>query len=209
MKFLKSVFFLIAINASAQTDLGIGVVSVKFDEKTVLSFYSKTSDAKPKQILEFFNDESIKSINIKNLEKQQKWLAPEVLWIDYNYFVFRCKSQTNDAFEVIVNNETGTTLWLKKSKSTVFKTWENYMKGMFMIKRVETSIANDIRRKADDNAEENIFTGEECFQVKSMKGDWIEISTGESCEEDGSILDSGWIKWRDKNKLLIEYFLTS
>ena len=208
MKFLTIILFLFAINASAQTDLGIGIVSIDFIDKTVLSFFKKTSDAKPQYVLKFFNDKSINSTNIKNIEKEKNWLNPEVLWLDYNYFIFRCKSQTKDAFEVVVNNKTGETLWLKKSKSTIFKTWENYLKGMFMIKRLPSD-HNDIRFNSSENAPENIFTGEECFQVRSMKGDWIEISTGESCEEDGSILKSGWIKWRDGNKLLIEYFLTS
>jgi hypothetical protein len=209
MKFLKLFFFLGSISALAQTDLGIGTISINFTDKTVLSLYQKPSDKKAAHILKFFDDETINSTNIKNLEKEKVWLKPEVLWLDYHYFILRCKSQTKDAFEVIINNETGETLWLKKSKWTTFKTWENYLKGMFMIKRVPTSISNDIRRKPEDNAEENIFTGEECFQVKSMKGNWIEIFTGESCEEDGSILDYGWIKWRDGNNLLIEYFLTS
>ena len=49
--------------------------------------------------------------------------------------------------------------------------------------------------------------------VKSINGDWIEISTPDYCDENytdsTAPIKSGWIKWRQGNKLLIDYFITS
>ncbi len=46
-----------------------------------------------------------------------------------------------------------------------------------------------------------------CFIVKNVKNDWIKISTtnGDPCgnSEEGKI-NVGWIKWYDKNKLLLD-----
>ena len=64
----------------SQTDLGIGLVSIDFDDKTVLEFYSDTIECKPVKVIEFFDDRAINSWNIKELDKQKKWLKPEVLY---------------------------------------------------------------------------------------------------------------------------------
>lgn len=46
-----------------------------------------------------------------------------------------------------------------------------------------------------------------------MRGDWIEIFTADYCEdgytESKTKIKSGWIKWKQGNTLLIEYFITS
>jgi hypothetical protein len=45
-----------------------------------------------------------------------------------------------------------------------------------------------------------------------MNGDWIEIFTADYCDESytdsKTKIESGWIKWRQGNKLLIEYYIT-
>ena len=68
-----------------------------------------------------------------------------------------------------------------------------------------------IRNSPADNGQEIKYNGTDCFQVKTLKGDWIEIFTGDHCDEYGSKtrIKSGWIKWRSGDKLLIEYYTTS
>ncbi len=205
MKFLQAIFFLFAFDAVAQTELGIGLASVKFNNETVLKFYSGPYDKEPKQTLEFFNDEMV-GTSIKDFEIHEEWLRPEVLAIDYSHLIFRCKSEDRFWVEVVVNNETGETLWLRKSKTLILSTWEEFLKDMFAISR---NSMQEIKMQPLDTAEENIYTGEECFQVKSMRGDWIQIFSAEHCEEDGGKLKSGWIKWKEGNTLLVDYFLTS
>ena len=68
-----------------------------------------------------------------------------------------------------------------------------------------------IRKQPSDKADEIKYEGRDCFQVKSLKGDWIEISTTNYCDEgkNKDKIKSGWIKWRDGDKLLIDYHTTS
>lgn len=76
-----------------------------------------------------------------------------------------------------------------------------------------SSSPQKIRTEPDERSQEIEYHGTDCFVVKSMKGEWIEIATPAYCDEDltGSTtpIKSGWIKWRDGDKLIIEYFTTS
>lgn len=197
---------------SLETDLGLGLVSINFDDKTTLNFYSTPNDKKAIRTIQFFNDKTINSWNIRDLDKHKEWLKPEILWLDYSQFVFRCLTNNDSWLNIVVNNETGETLWLKKSDLTTFKNWENYLTEMFGVARLPNQ-QQKIRVSPTDNSDEIIYKGQDCFQVKSMKGEWIEIFTADYCDESytdsKTKIKSGWIKWRQGNKLLIEYFTTS
>lgn len=211
---LVTILFLtnFALICNAQTDLGIGIVSINFNDKTIIHFYEKPTDRQPTKTIEFFNDKSINSWNIKNLETERKWLKPEVLWLDYSSFNFRCKSKSNIWFEVIVNNENGNTLWIKKNSLTKFSGWESYLKSMFGVKR-NFKYKQVIRKSPSNNSTEIKYVGRDCFQVMSMKNEWIEIFTPDYCEDgytdSKTKIHSGWIKWKKGNTLLIDYFITS
>jgi len=207
-----NILLLFSTQVWSQTDLGIGLVSIDFDNKTVLDFYSDTLTKEPEKEIEFFDDRTINSWNIKDLEKQKEWLKPEVLWLDYFAFTFRCLTKTDNWFEIIVNNENGETYWIKKTETTKFKNWEEYLKDMFGVARL-SSFPQKIKTEPTEDLQEIKYQGTDCFAVKSMKGDWIEITTPDYCDENftdsKTQIKSGWIKWRQGNKLIIEYFTTS
>ena len=211
-RLLTYILMFLTTNLLAQKDLGLGLVSINFDDKTTLHFYSTPTDKEPKRIIQFFNDKTINSWNIRDLNKHKSWLKPEVLWLDYSSLVFRCLTVKDNWLKVMVNNQTGETLWLKKSNLTTFKDWENYLKEMFGVARLPNQ-QQKIRSLPTDNSKEIIYQGQDCFQVKSMKGDWIEIFTADYCDESytdsKTKIKSGWIKWKQINKLLIDYFTTS
>jgi hypothetical protein len=207
-----NVLVLFSTQVWSQTDLGIGLVSIDFDDKTVLEFYSDTLESKPVKVVEFFDDKTINSWNIKDLDKQKEWLKPEVLWLDYSVFTFRCLTRTDNWFQIIVNNENGKNYWLKKTDQIKFKNWEEYLKDMFGVERL-SNFPQQIRTEPTNNSPEIQYQGTDCFVVKSMKGDWIEITTPYYCDENltdsKTPIKSGWIKWRQGNKFIINYFTTS
>lgn len=208
---INILIFFISFSSFAQADLGLGLVSFNFGDSSVLHFYELPTDKQPVKNIVFFHDRRINSLNIRNLEKQQEWLNPEVLWLDYSSLIFRTRKIKDDWLEVVVNNETGKTLWLKKSNQTVFSSWEEYLMGMFSISRLPGK-KQIIRKHPREGSEEIRYSGQDCFQIKSMQGDWVEIFTPEHC--DGESTDSkakiisGWIKWRQGNDILINYFIT-
>lgn len=115
-----NILILYSTQVWSQTDLGIGLVSIDFDDKTVLEFYADTLTTEPKKVIEFFDDRTVNSWNIKDLKKQREWLKPEVLWLDYFAFTFRCLTKSDKWFEIIANNETKTTYLLKRTDLTKF-----------------------------------------------------------------------------------------
>lgn len=207
-----NILILFSTQVWSQTDLGIGLVSIDFDDKTVLEFYSDTLESEPVKVVEFFDDRTINSWNIKDLGKQKEWLKPEVLWLDYSAFTFRCLTRTDNWFEIIVNNENGKDYWLKQTEETKLKNWEEYLTDMFGVARLSSS-PQKIRTEPDEDSQEIEYQGMDCFVVKSMKGDWIEITTPDYCDENftdsKTPIKSGWIKWRNGNNLIINYFTTS
>jgi hypothetical protein len=213
MKTLFAYFLLSTpVTVFAQADLGIGIIAITCDSNAILNLYTSPSDAAPAKSIELYNDISINSVSIRNIDKAKDWLNPEALWLEYSFFFFRCKQNKGDWFEVIANNETRVSFWLKRNEWTTFVSWDSYLKNTFMISRL-SSQPQKIRLLPSDNAREIEYSGKDCFQVKSVKGDWIEIFTPAYCEQgytDSKIkFESGWIKWRSHEKLLIEYFLTS
>lgn len=203
-----AILFLFTINLWGQSDLGCGLVSINFDDKTILHFYATKTDNQPVKIVEFFNDDN--NWNIRDLDKQKAWLKPEVLELDHSTFIFRCKSLTDDWLEIIVNNENGKSLWLKKNELTKYSSWETFLQGMFGVARLYDQ-NQEIKKQPSDSSEEIKYFGGDCFQVKSMNGDWIEIFTADYCDESytksKTKIKSGWIKWRQGNKLMIEYYI--
>ncbi len=208
---LTNLFLFLTSNLLAQTDLGLGLVSIHFDDNTTLHFYTTPNDKEPIETIQFFNDQTINSWNIQDLELKE-WLSPERLMLEDSQFVFRCITVQDNWLKVIVNTENGESLWLKKSDLTKFVNWGDYLVEMFSVARLPDQ-NQKIRSLPTDISEEINYQGQDCFQVKSMKGDWIEIFTAEYCDESytnsTTKLKSGWIKWREGNKLLIEYFTKS
>lgn len=217
MKILKTIIttiillFSFSLICNAQTEIGIGIVSIDSDSKPIVRFYKNPNDKKAVRTVEFFDDKSINSFNIKNLETQKVWLRPEAFRSEYPAFSFRCKSKTRNWYEVIVNNKNGKSLWIKKERFTKLLSWETYLKNTYVIERL-AKYKQPIRKFPATDSTKIRYAGQDCFQVKSMKGEWLEIYTSDFCrsgygEPEKTTIKSGWIKWKNGNTLLIDYRL--
>jgi hypothetical protein len=205
MRSLAAILILFCFSANAQPIIGEGLVKIQFDDKPVIDFYKKPSDDVLTRRIEFYRDSISKGIRIKHFEEVSHWLKPEVLWLDDFQFNFRVKTIKDGWYEVVVNNENGHTFWIRNDRSTKFRSWEDYLRDMPTITR-DPYNKQRIKTSPDEKAEELGYEGQDCFQVKSLRGNWIEIFTPPTC--DASLqtkVESGWIKWRSGNKLLIDY----
>jgi hypothetical protein len=204
MKFILTIILALSFsNAFGQGEIGIGIVSIEIGQTPTIRFYESHQFETEIKKVELFQDESIKSINIKNLESHRDWLNPESLWLDYGQFRFRCKAKNADCFEVYVSDSK--TLWIEKHDYTEFTNWETYLKNMFKVELMDTGKQKIYSRPSDKS--EIIEWQNNCFVVKQVQNEWIKIETAEHCESSKKI--SGWTKWRTDNKILINYFTTS
>lgn len=109
---------------------------------------------------------------------------------------------------MIFNNATGLAFWIKRSKILSFLNWEDFLRGVLFVGRLTNQ---EIKLEPDLNSKSFEFIGDDCFHVKNMLDNWIKITTEGLCEDEELTmgrLKSDWIKWKDKDTLLIDYFLT-
>ncbi|MGX7688179.1 hypothetical protein ACWA1C_13530 [Flectobacillus roseus] len=145
---------------------------------------------------------------------------------DYGIMHFICVAQTAKAYKVLVNNSQ--LKYLPKINSYEFKTWDQYILESFGIRRL-TSYTDEptpkllLRQDPNDNAKTLTIPNElEMFCPIEVKGDWVKVKYDCFYNEDNNphegmpcqtYIDkcknplTGWLKWRQDNKLLIDIFL--
>jgi hypothetical protein len=145
---------------------------------------------------------------VKNYETCKSWLTPEAYDPLYDLFAFRCKNRVNGWLEVIVNNNTGLSYWLKETEVNKYIDWGTYFQRIYCIKK---SINNPIFDNPSESANKVSFEGKDCFKVNSMKDEWIEVNLTDENTKSSSqaAIKTGWIRWRNNNDVLIKYVVGS
>lgn len=124
---------------------------------------------------------------------------------DYFRLAFDCTSSDNEFYRVIINRQTGESAKIRKSnKFFKFETIEEFVdnwtgigldfdRSSNPLKKIPNDKSEDIRN--DKQSRYKIWSAEKI----SIKGDWIEIKI-EDTEE------TGWIRWRQGNQILIRMY---
>ena len=181
---------------SQQKDIGLGVVSVLFGSNDIygrtVSFYEDYNSTKLiYQITKGY--ENIDSLKIIPLE----------IIYPVSTICFRCLADSGNMYQVVVNNVSGKTAWLKKDKYIEFENWLSYLQGASYIK------TNYPLRINPDSKSQQVFNKDSCWSYKilTMKNDWIEVQTSEYCDLYEKKLNrqkiKGWTKWREGDKIIV------
>ena len=129
---------------------------------------------------------------------------------DYGLYHFICLAKTDDYYKVLVNDSA--TAYLPNDNSFHFTTWDAIL------------LSATVERLTNDNPIREHSTNDSKIIKCDCKPDrlkvediiekdneyWIFVSFSATCEQhldDNIILNHGWIKWRTKNKLLVEILL--
>ncbi|MDB5012478.1 MAG: hypothetical protein JWQ25_680 [Daejeonella sp.] len=208
--FIFTALFFLTTNVFAQSNLnlGVGVLEVNIDALPTLSFFSDTLTAKPtKRVTIVKNANNEFSLNSK---VSNSWLAPEGLWLDYSIFTFRCSRKLGNWCEVYVNNANHAKFWIKLNRNLLYHNWTKYLatQATWIGKRAEYSVS--VKAFPTENSKTiKMMEKDDCFVVLQVKGDWMKIQTSEvlDCSSSKFPVRSGWIRWRNNNKLLVEYGL--
>lgn len=121
-------------------------------------------------------------------------------------FVVRCTKVNADSYTIVVNEALGLKKQLKKNPDIKFSTLEEHIFSALLGFDKET---NPMRKEPNDNAEEYVWSTDEKFDpellfAEEMKGDWIKLKIHDW--SDGKEYPLGWIKWRDGNRFMIEFY---
>lgn len=125
----------------------------------------------------------------------------------YYKIQFDCIKEVDGYYEVIVNESQKRRMWIKASSDITFITWEEFLKGVVCVSNYDT-IANPVRIEPNEDSE-ICFSGDWCWDIVNIQGFWAQVmysSIDEDLTDEYNREFRGWIKWRDKEKLLVKYF---
>jgi len=152
-------------------------------------------------------------------------ICPKFYEPDYGIMHFVCIDSTEKAYKVLINYDE--LKYLPKTKDYVFKSWQDYINESYGIRRLTAEGKNISKihlqplRKSPVNEADTLVlpAGYEMFCPVEIKGDWLRVKfdcfynddnnkhEGEPCRD---YIDqcknpvSGWLKWKDGNKLLVD-----
>lgn len=177
----------------------------KVEQETVLYLYSeKNLNAKPG------NKIPSDSVTFKKLgynivmDHYPQWFAPIMEKLDYNIFYISVKKFGNSYVEVIANEETNKTVYVERDTGD-FVSWEEFLLSMHSVELISEG------QKVFDNpmikSGGKVYGTGTFFKPKFIQGNWMQVEIlGKDFKTTGQ---TGWIRWREHNKLLIRYNLLS
>lgn len=143
---------------------------------------------------------------------------------DYGIMHFVCIEKTEKAYKVLINYSEFK--YLPRTTNYNLKTWEEYIMQSFGIRRLSVdnvSVGSKIRIEPNDKADTlTIPKGHEMFCPMEIKGDWVKVkydcfyndennpNEGEPCHNFIYKCENpltGWLRWREQKRLLIDIFL--
>jgi len=126
-------------------------------------------------------------------------LSIRAFYPDENVVVFDA-IKSNNCYKVFVNG-----VWkvVKASKGIEYQDWASYMKKVY----VKANKAHPLNKEANIKSSVISDNAEYSYKVLEVKGDWIKVECSQECEgcPDNKVL-RGWIKWKDRQVIIIDLF---
>ncbi len=117
---------------------------------------------------------------------------------EYQVIALKCIAQTSLFYQVILDNgKKG--LISRYSKHIKFQTWEDHILSLFSVKFNEDS--NPLMTKANSQGNRLRFDRDEYYHPDQIKGEWLRVKWGSE-----NHWSYGWIRWKNKGKLIIEVY---
>ncbi|MDC7995470.1 hypothetical protein [Altibacter sp. HG106] len=203
---LLAVFLMVVAGYSQNKTLPIGFFSPHFSEGHTLYLYSEGSLAVklPGQ------EKPIDSITLKKLgynrviDYAPKWFEPVYDKLDYGIFYIGVKKLGTDYVEIIANEATAKTVYMARHNGD-FISWAEFLLTMHSVEfdKESQKVYDDPKIKSAGR----IYDRNTFFRPLFVAGDWMEVAILEN--DFNPTGKTGWIRWRDGNRLLIRYNLLS
>ncbi|NOS94516.1 MAG: hypothetical protein HOP30_21605 [Cyclobacteriaceae bacterium] len=123
---------------------------------------------------------------------------------DYFRLIFDCVRVTSQFYEVVIDQTTNETGFIKKSDSLFkFKTVMQYVDEWTSLGLSFDRSQNPLKLEPSDHAKDVYYDNHERNKIESaekieMKGDWMKIKTQNKLE--------GWIRWKRDNTIVIQIY---
>ena len=132
---------------------------------------------------------------------------PFAFHADYYLLALKCVRRDAKYFEVIVDEDRSLTKLVRISDRNMrFQTWQEHLLTLFAVDFDRS--ANPVRRSPAGRAYDRPMPKHLVFSPVQIQGNWMKIRwTAQNTRKRRS--EAGWIRWRDRNHLLIEPFYIS
>lgn len=122
-------------------------------------------------------------------------------WQPDNYLlVFRCVKKDKNGYVIISNEESNEIRYINfDDVNFKFETVEEHILSVFSVEF--DSKSNPVRSASTDSSNIIPYDDDEFYFPTKIKGSWLQIQWGS--EDD---LKEGWIKWKEDNNIVIDWF---
>jgi hypothetical protein len=192
---------------------GTGIISVNIEKLPTINFYKNKNDNHISNTIEVFDDETIKSYNIRNLDSISiTWFKPMHVYLDYFIFDFQCSVFDKDWIQVVVNEDTNLKYWIKNSTVFKYTRWDDYISNVFSVRPLDKK-NNPMLTEPKIDAKKCIKQPIDCLMPVEAIGDWIKVIVEPPiCDETVDFKEEeifeGYIRWKKGKRLIIDYYLT-
>ena len=131
------------------------------------------------------------------------WLVPEHLKLDYDVLYFQLLSVGRDFAELEVNKHTGQTAFVPREEGAIYY-WPEFL---LSVHSVEFEEGAEQKVYIKPLAHASLATTQFTFMRPiRIRDNWMQV---ELQDENYSAVGTGWIKWQNNGKILVEYSLFS
>lgn len=141
----------------------------------------------------------------RNLFQRQQF-SPRGFWPEYGIFQFEVVSFNDTFIEVFIDKDKN----IKKRiafDSTLFKveSWEQHIIGTMIDFNQQRQFIHSYPSEKSPSMHYEQTDEELIFVVSKIQGDWLYIESENICGFEKNPKYDGWIKWRDKENILIKF----
>ncbi len=190
------------VDLPVERPLGMGMVSPNL-APGVLRFYTAPD-------LDQLSDRSIATDSLVFVQGEHDidiayappWFLPAHLKLDYGLLMMRAITISRNWVEVELNSTDGRTLWIDRGNAHVML-WEEFMLGVVAVEILDPE-SNPIRVKPMDHAGILADGANALLKPLAVRGEWLLVATHQLADR---IQPTGWVRWRDGDRLLVDYSL--
>ena len=133
------------------------------------------------------------------LDKNQNKVSKIVITEETEVLKLKCLSKSESTYEVLLQNDSVGYIPVSEKK-VKFQTWqEHILNHLFAVGFNKKD--NPLHEDPSEGSKTIYYDKDEFYHPSQIKGEWLQVKWG----SEGS-WNYGWIKWREKEKLLIELF---
>lgn len=139
--------------------------------------------------------------------KVPKAFNPYAIDIPNDIFLIEVISEDKDRYQVSIGN--GQSKFIRKSeKSVKYYSWTNFILKYEYNSIIVDKKTNPVRVFPSEKSKKVLYIDYDTFSIygKKIVGDWLKVEV-QDIESIESFKTYGWVKWRDKEKLLIDFRL--